>query len=190
MVATPYVAVGATGAAEVLLADTTLVVLLLVAAGVAGIRSTTARWIAAGLAVLAAVWIVVVETVVLPWGSAATIAIAVVRALLVLLGAALNALSTRWLGRAQGVAPPVVQPPMQPAQSQLVAPPVVHERDVAPPTAAPVAPAAPAPRTEHAPGVPADVDAAIDQSDQEMPTEAPGPRLGGERHDGPDQAPR
>lgn len=178
VVATPYLRTSDGGALTVLLADTVVVASTLVVAGVAGIRHAAARWIAAALALAIATWIVLLETVVLPWGTAGTIAIAVMRALLLLLAGALIALSTRWLARPHGVAPPLV-PPHAPQQ---VAPPLTSHETApsqiaadadadAPPSASHVA----GERSVHAPGVPEDVDAAIDQSDQEMPTDAAAP---------------
>lgn len=186
VVATPYVRSPDGDALALLLSDTLVVAPLLVVAGVAGVRHAAARWVAAGLAVAVATWIVMLETVVLPWGTAGTIAIAIVRALLLLLAGALVALSTRWLEGPQGVAPPVVPThPSHPAAPQ-VAPPVVPAAPVTPPVAnGPIAGAAARASTTaaetrvepstHAPGVPEDADAAIDQSDQEVPTDASAP---------------
>lgn len=198
VVATPYLTATRQGMLPTFVADTVVVGALVVVALVAGLRSPAARWTAAALAALTALWIVLLETVMLPMAVvdtvatavSAPIAIAVVRAVLLVLAGALIALSTRWLAKPSGIAPPIV--PARAPHAPHVAPPVVATPAVAPPTAAgePVAvpapvqqpqvhaatPAASAPASSaHAPGVAADADAALDQGDRETPDDAPPP---------------
>lgn len=196
VVATPYLTATPQSTLPTFVADTVVVGALVVVALVAGLRSPAARWTAAALAALTALWIVLLETVMLPMAIAdavatavsAPIAIAVVRAVLLVLAGALIALSTRWLAKPSGIAPPIV--PARAPRTPPVAPPAV-----AAPTAAgePVAvpatvqqpqvhaatPAASAPASSaHAPGVAADADAALDQGDRETPDDAPPPAAG------------
>lgn len=192
VIAAPYLLVTRLGVLQTFAADTLVIAGLVATAFVAGIRSPIARWAAVALAMLTALWIVLLQTLVLPATFAALIAIASVRAVLLVLAAALIGLSTRWLAAPTGTAPPVV-PPRAPAAptappvvvaTPVVAPPVVPEPAVANPAAAtPSAEPTTEPATsadaaapverEHAPGVVADADDAIDQGDREVPEDAP-----------------
>lgn len=175
VLAAPYLEATEATLLALLVSDTLVIALLVAGVGVAGIRSSTARWAAGAVLLVAALWVVLLETVVVPWAAPATIAIAIVRALLLVLAAVLVAMSTRWLARPHGVAPPVAAPRAPQPAPAAVAPPVVPEREPAPPVTAEATGGTASATTSTTPGVVDDADRAIDQGDREVPESSPGP---------------